>query len=376
MAIGHQAPSSIPSDEAKRLRDFQANLLSLISHELRTPLMGVLNALTLLDSEDSTDSLSRAELLSMARRNAQRLHHALSSLLDLAAIESGTFHIRIKEVSLARLVDQALVQVQSELAGEVLNLSREDVVAKDQSAPVLADPQKMTRAVELCLRIFLFKGDREESLRVRTTPQEILFSFQLQASKSEEWDDAWDQAQIAQSGALAGSSFSGVMKEAGEFLTRSEEGLGSEMLLLHEILRLHQGQLKGTRKGLKVELRLVLPELRSREGLRAVLASRVWSSSTGLGSVAVALVEVPGKASVEAFRAQVRSYLFRTTDAVYTLPDENRIAVVMDDCKKADAPKLLSRIEKKLGTALKYQVIACPEDGLDPDILLATIPAE
>ena len=52
------------------LRSFQANLVSLISHELKTPLMGILNALTWIESLTQS---ALDEPVAMARRNALAL---------------------------------------------------------------------------------------------------------------------------------------------------------------------------------------------------------------------------------------------------------------------------------------------------------------
>ena len=42
----------------------------------------------------------------------------------------------------------------------------------------------------------------------------------------------------------------------------------------------------------------------------------------------------------------------------------------MDDCKKEDLPRLLSRISKGVGFELKVGVASCPEEGIDPDVLI------
>lgn len=106
LAVGHaDVGLRLQPQDAELFKAFQGNLLSLISHELRTPLTAILNSLSLL-SENETGAaigMPRGEVLEMAYRNAQRLNQTLSSLLDLAALESGTFHIKLREVELQRL---------------------------------------------------------------------------------------------------------------------------------------------------------------------------------------------------------------------------------------------------------------------------------
>jgi hypothetical protein len=166
-----------------------------------------------------------------------------------------------------------------------------------------------------------------------------------------------------------------VLQSEQAFLTRMEEGLGSEFLLVHEIMRLHKGTFGGQRQGREVTLALELPELSSEEGLMAVLASRAYEVSTELASVALVLLPIPpGAGRPEEFAEEVRKNLFRTTDAVYLLKERGRIALVLDDCKSEDAPRLMDRITQKLkktgGRPLAYGVAQCPSDGLDPGQLL------
>jgi hypothetical protein len=52
------------------------------------------------------------------------------------------------------------------------------------------------------------------------------------------------------------------------------------------------------------------------------------------------------------------------------LPERNQLALVMDDCKPEDAPRLLARIEKGLGRTLRSGVAACPAEGFEPVYLI------
>jgi hypothetical protein len=198
----------------------------------------------------------------------------------------------------------------------------------------------------------------------------------LKAGLDELWRSAWSQAQAGYQGGVASpaSAFSGALQSEAAFLTRMEEGLGSEFLLIFEIARLHQGRFSAefdpALRDRAVRLVLELPELTSEAGLHAVLASRAYQASMELGTVALGLVQVPAGTAVEAFRSQVKKTLFRATDAVYALPKRRQIALVMDDCKPEDAPRLLARIERAFGQALHYGVAACPSEGTDPTHLL------
>lgn len=375
LSVGHRPAHTLsPQDEAL-FRSFQANLLSLISHELRTPLMGILNALSVLDSADASSGseFSARELVHMARQNANRLHRTLATLLDLASLESGVFHPRLREVDLERLA-RARVEAQSAALAErglTARVSVEDAEAL-HSAATLADPQKLGRALDLCLQGILPRARENSPIQFRISLSGITLEFGLAAGGERAWDDLWSQGLAGFHGGVGSptSLFGGVLQSEQAFLSRMEEGLGSELILAHEILRLHGGSLAAERSGGGVRLRLLIPRLSSEEGLRAVLSSRAFEVSTELGSVALVLIRVPEGVGAENFLKSVKNSLFRATDAAYALPALGQVALVLDDCKPEDAPRLLSRIARTLKQDLVTAIAHCPSDAQDPAILL------
>ena len=112
------------------------------------------------------------------------------------------------------------------------------------------------------------------------------------------------------------------------------------------------GSFQGERSDRTVKrlCRLELPELSSEEGLKWVLASRAYEVSTELASVALVLLQCPpGEAGSGKFHGpECRRNLFRASDAVYLLKDRGQVALVLDDCKAEDAPRLMERIGQKL----------------------------
>ncbi|MCC7440904.1 MAG: HAMP domain-containing histidine kinase [Bdellovibrionales bacterium] len=376
LAVGHRAGNRLSPHDEELFRAFQSNLLSLISHELRTPLMGILNALSLL--QDAADpghagELPLPELVSMARNNAQKLHHALSSLLDLAAIESGAFRARLKEVDFARLAVLRIGALEPRLNDRRLTFTVDAVSAKEaQASPLLGDPQKLSRAVDLALEILLERAEPGSKVHFEADASHLNVSFTLPPSAEEEWETDWTQARAGFQGGVVSpvSAFAGTVRSERDFLTRTREGLGSEFLLVMEILRLHGGEFKAARSGTQVRLELRLPRLESEEGVKAVLQSRAYESSHGLASLAVALVAVPRGEEASAFQGRLRRALFRASDAVYALEGAGKVALVLDDCKSQDSPRLLERISEILGHSLEAGVAHCPEEGTDPEVLL------
>jgi hypothetical protein len=367
LSVGHQPSHALAPQDAALFRAFQSNLLSLISHELRTPLTGILNSLNLLQSGEAMGEFTEKDLITMARQNAQRLHRTLVMLLDLASLESGTYHARLREIDLARIARSRVDAFESLFKDHGLAT---EIRLQEVGSPLLGDPQKIGRALDLCFQALMPRSQGD--LQIRISSSELELHFTLKRGMEEAWDSAWSQSIVGFHGGVASpiSLFAGVLQSEQAFLTRMEEGLGSELILIHEIMRIHQGRADAERSGSSARLKLEFPTLSSEDGLRAVLTSRAYEVSTELSSVALALVKVPQGAKPEEFSARIRKSLFRTSDAVYALADRGEIALVLDDCHPEAAPGLLNRLQSNLGVKLKFGISHCPADGLDPAKLL------
>ncbi len=378
LAVGHLPREGLSPQDQALFRAFQSNLLSLISHELRTPLMGVLNALGALEQEQSS------EWLSMASRNALRLNHALKSLLDLAAMESGSLEARLREVELARIVRAGVAAWEKSLQGlrdgQEFRLVLEvlDAGSGVSAQPILGDAQKLARVCDLIFQVMSSRADSPQEIKLRISSARLSCEFKLPEGSAEwsEWDEAWS---FSVAGALSGvdgghasrlSVFAGTLQSEQQFLTRSREGLGAELLLVHEWMRLHHGKFSASRQGNQVCLTLEFPELASRDGVVAVLGSRTHLAYGQLEAVALVLAEVPGGCAAEEFRSQIKSVLFRSKDAVYSIPEKGQVALVLDDVRPEDVPGLVSRLEAALKRKFRFGIASCPEDGADPEELL------
>ncbi len=374
--------SALSVEDEKLFRAFQSNLLSLISHELRTPLMGVQNAIQAVALE-----LPDSEWVDMAKRNAQRLSRTLQALIDLASIESGNFHARLREMDLFRFVSSQLRALEPRLQERQLHLA---VGLQDEQAfrpapspeevdlaPLLGDPAKVGRALELLVMSIAGRAQAGSSVHFRISSARIDIEFELDPKSRQHWEAAWTQAMAAHhSGMISpGSAFGGTVQSEEAFLTRSEEGIGNEFILIHQIMKLHHGTFEAERVDQnRMRISLTMRELNSEEGLLSVLVSRLHEHApeTGaLGSVALALIAVPEGESLEPFRKRVKRALYRASDAVYPLHARKQVAIILNDCRAADVPGLLARMTLELGGApLLCGAVAAPEDGTDPYALL------
>lgn len=379
---------------------FQSNLLSLISHELRTPLTTVLNSLNVLHegvvsssavgSAVGVGGLSSQNLIQMAYENAVKLNQALTMLFDLASLETGALHLVLREAVLRTLVQSRLPVYEQALARKKVKLRFEEVSSPKEGGlaegvlpeGVLVDVFHLRRALDLCFQVLIPRviSATEVSVRVSSTTVEV--RFDLVEGMEKQWETAWSQslAEFYAGGVASVSVFAGVLQTEDAFLARSEEGFGNEFLLIHEIMRLHQGSFKASLEGgsannsaknSSVTLQIVLPQLTTEEGLHSVLKSRIYRLSSELGSVTLILVED----QVGGLKQKIKENLLRSRDAVYGLPQKQQVAMVLEDCQSEDAARVMRRIEKILEQGggkkkLRYGIVHAPSDGLDPEALI------
>lgn len=102
----------------KASEQLKANLLAAVSHDLRTPLSTILFTLQSLRKFGARqDEAQRAELLTLAEVETERLSRMVANLLDMNRIEAGAVAVRAQPVGAERLVAEALRRAAPALAG-------------------------------------------------------------------------------------------------------------------------------------------------------------------------------------------------------------------------------------------------------------------
>ncbi|MEK7692070.1 MAG: hypothetical protein AAB425_13730, partial [Bdellovibrionota bacterium] len=166
---------------------------------------------------------------------------------------------------------------------------------------------------------------------------------------------------------------SGVLQGESEFLTRKESGIGGEVLVVQEILRLHGGRCfrqEGESKDLCEVVVLELPVLDAERTIALAVGARARQATVDLSSFIVACMPVPKGVLAADFRAMVKRSLFRPSDSAYPAADGKKIFVVLDDCRVEDARKVVVRVGVALGIELPAGYAVCPEDSTSADTLI------
>ena len=129
--------------EIKEAMRAKQAIVSMISHDLRSPLTSVLGYFSSLTSgilgDASPQTIAGAE---KCEKEVERLILLINDLLDLDKIDAGKFEMRFKAVSVEKIIDQAINNVSP--AAEEKGVT---IHGADSSAQILADPDRIVRAV-------------------------------------------------------------------------------------------------------------------------------------------------------------------------------------------------------------------------------------
>jgi signal transduction histidine kinase/ActR/RegA family two-component response regulator len=102
------------AEAACRLKD---DFLATVSHELRTPLTSILGWSNLLRS-GALDEESTAKAFDVIERNAQNQKRLIDDLLDVSRIIGGKLLLDVREIELARIVEDAVEVVRPAAAAK------------------------------------------------------------------------------------------------------------------------------------------------------------------------------------------------------------------------------------------------------------------
>jgi len=99
-------------DQARMLSEteqLRSALLTSISHDLRTPLASIMGAISSLRSYDSLyNEQQRAELLTTAQDETERMHRFVGNLLDMTRLDAGALQPKRDSCDLQEIVGSAL----------------------------------------------------------------------------------------------------------------------------------------------------------------------------------------------------------------------------------------------------------------------------
>jgi two-component system phosphate regulon sensor histidine kinase PhoR len=146
-----------------RLNRARRDMVANISHELRTPIANIRLIIDSLFHEDEKPKRKRSiSSLQAIARETDSLLWIMQEMLDLSMIESGQAIMRMVEVPLKGLVDEAIERMEDQSDAKELKISHD--VPKDLQ--VLADPDQARRVLVNLLHNAVKWSPRGESIKI------------------------------------------------------------------------------------------------------------------------------------------------------------------------------------------------------------------
>lgn len=120
-------------ERAEEMSRLKSSFLANMSHEIRTPLTAIIGFAEVLQDElEGTD----ANMLSMILRSGRRLERTLTSVLDLAQLESKTVELSVEQIDLSAEIHEAVSMFERAAEEKGLRL---DVDVPDEPVPADLD---------------------------------------------------------------------------------------------------------------------------------------------------------------------------------------------------------------------------------------------
>lgn len=160
---------------ANRMR---SNFISMVSHELRTPLNTINGFLEIvLDRQVGPLNERQQEFLEYAHMSTQQLATLVEDILFISKADSGQFTLRLGEVDVAKIVNQALQALQTVAEKAEVRLATK---MPETLPPVQADELRLQQVlINLLNNAIKFSAPQSEvMLRASVGTSEIAFTVE------------------------------------------------------------------------------------------------------------------------------------------------------------------------------------------------------
>ena len=126
-------------EQAREIGRTKDEFLALLSHELRTPLSAIVGWAHMLRTAE-LDEATRARAIETIDRNAKVQNQLIEDILDVSRIVAGKFHVEMRSVDLARVVEAARDTVAPLAAAKKVDL---ELAVEPGLPPTVGDPDRL-----------------------------------------------------------------------------------------------------------------------------------------------------------------------------------------------------------------------------------------
>jgi PAS domain S-box-containing protein len=215
--------------ESNRLKD---EFLATLSHELRTPLNVILGWTRMLRTDHLSDK-ARRHALELIDRNAQAQAQLVNDLVDMSRMTTGKLQVELESLPVVPVLEAALESIRPAAEAKNIAIHTSWHVPDDN---VLADPTRLQQILWNLL-----------SNAVKFTPNDGRIS--VNASQV----DRSIRIEVADSGIGIAPDFLPHVfdrfRQADSATTRRYGGLGLGLAIVHDLVRLHGGDVEVHSRG-------------------------------------------------------------------------------------------------------------------------------
>jgi two-component system, OmpR family, sensor histidine kinase KdpD len=138
-----RAVEKLGETEAERQGErLKSALLDSIAHDFRTPLTSIKAATTSLLGEETPDGGQTRELLTIIDEECDRLNRLVEEAAEMSRLEAGEFELNLAPTRIVDIIDAALAQCNTALAGRRIDLN-----VSPSLPPVRADLNRIKDAL-------------------------------------------------------------------------------------------------------------------------------------------------------------------------------------------------------------------------------------
>lgn len=243
------------AEAANRLKD---EFLATVSHELRTPLTAIMGYAEMMhDDQLNQDETDHA--VEIITRNARSQAKIIDEILDVSRIITGKFHLEMRPVQLAPLIQAALDTLHPAAAAKAITIT----VALDNEAGLVAgDANRLQQVIWNLV-----------SNAIKFTPQKGRVEIRLERV------EAHLEVRVSDDGVGINEQFVPYLferfRQADSSTTRAHGGLGLGLAIVRHLVELHGGTVRaesaGAGRGAVFTVRLPLAAAREEQALDSTM---------------------------------------------------------------------------------------------------------
>jgi len=368
-------------EKNKKLQDLdklKSDFVSTVSHELRTPLATTKDAIILvLDELPGKINEKQKTILNIAKNNINRLERIINNILDVSKIEAGKVELKRETINIADLVKQIAASFESKIKQKGLELK---VNVPDVNVYVDQDkmPQIFSNLIANAIK-FTEKGRIEISVAEKEKTIECTVRDTGKGIPKKDIPRVFGKFQ--QFARASGAE---------------EKGTGLGLSIVRSLIELHRGGIWfESFEGKGTEFTFTIPKCTAKALFRDYVADGIKKAIQNNEDMSIIVAslskpdELKKKLSAEDadlllkdIEDKFNKWLNRSDDIV--IRDNGEISILLPDCDKACALRVIERLKQNLQDYLaqqdlgdkikaRFNIAAYPEDAKNGEGLINVV---